>query len=379
MSAVPAQIEAAFGESIHYKTYELSLTKTYVSRWGMTEAVRELIQNSLDSDSSFQYEFIRQDGAGDLWTLRLTSEHATLTPETLLLGATSKADRTDAIGSFGEGYKIALLVLTRLGYDTSILNGDLIWKPRFRFSRSFGADLLVVDEHLNTGPKNRGLSFLVHGLTEKDVIAIRASCLKMHTITGEVKTTKYGTILMDYPRKLFVGSLYVCDTEMRCGYNIDPGYVTLERDRQTVSGWELSSMTLKMWYDTGEFDRVAKMIADELPDVEHARYDSNEMVKEACWRLFRERHPGKLIAGSARELEEKVKQGMTETVYVGGGMYHAVSTSPSYRRELPRLDRPTKTPTDVLTNFLKDHRDLMRTKAIVAFKELIETSKTWKS
>ena len=97
------------------KTYELSLVKTYVSRWGMAEAVRELIQNALDSESPFIYEFERE--ADGLWALRLTSEFTVLTPQTLLLGTTSKAEAEDAIGSFGEGYKIAFLVLTRAGYD----------------------------------------------------------------------------------------------------------------------------------------------------------------------------------------------------------------------------------------------------------------------
>jgi hypothetical protein len=32
-------------------TYELSLNKGYVAHWGVLEAVRELIQNGLDSDS----------------------------------------------------------------------------------------------------------------------------------------------------------------------------------------------------------------------------------------------------------------------------------------------------------------------------------------
>lgn len=54
------------------KIYPLSLTKDYVSRWGMVEAVRELIQNSLDSSAPFKYEF-RKDNDNE-YTLLLTSE-----------------------------------------------------------------------------------------------------------------------------------------------------------------------------------------------------------------------------------------------------------------------------------------------------------------
>jgi hypothetical protein len=53
-------------------TYELSLVKEYVSRWGMKEAVRELIQNALDSASPFVYEFITAEN--NSFALRLNSE-----------------------------------------------------------------------------------------------------------------------------------------------------------------------------------------------------------------------------------------------------------------------------------------------------------------
>lgn len=375
MNEVAARIESAATETLYYKTYELSLVKTYVSRWRMPEAVRELIQNSLDSDSPFVYEFLR-DGDRDGFTLRLASEFSALTPQSLLLGATSKAENQDAIGSFGEGYKIALLVLTRLGYDVEILNGGLLWKPRFRFSRSFGEDLLVIDESLMTDKTNKGLTFLVHGLSEEDVTAIRASCRKMQTETGEVRSTEYGDILFDHPRKLYVGSLYICDTEMDFGYDVKPKHLRLERDRQTVSNWELSALTVKMWYATGDYKRVAELIEKEAPDVEHARYDSNEMVKEECYRIFKEKHPGKLIARTADEVRKEIRGAMV--VYGGGGMYHAVSGSASYRAQAPVLAKQLA-PYEHLKVFLDQHRDEMRRKAIVGFKALIaKAEKEWR-
>lgn len=355
------------------KTYELSLTKTYVSRWGLAEAIRELIQNALDSESPFIYEFIPDDGR---WALSLTSEFTTLTPQTLLLGATSKADADGKIGSFGEGYKLALLVLTRLGHDVEMRNGSLLWKPRFRYSSTFGDDLLVIDETA-LAERHSGLTFLVRGLTETDIDAVRASCLRMQEHVGQIRQTEFGDILFDHPRKLYVGSLYICDTEMNYGYNIKPKYLRLERDRQTVSNWELSALTVKIWYATGDYKKVAELIENEAPDVEHARYDSNEMVKEECYRIFREKFPGKLIARSAEELQDKVKSAMT--VYVGGGMFHAVSGSSRYRAEAPVIAKALP-PHEVLISFLEDHRNEMRRKAIVAFKAMIERAeREWRA
>lgn len=39
------------------RTYELPIAREYVRHWSMPEAVREIIQNALDSDSPFEYEF----------------------------------------------------------------------------------------------------------------------------------------------------------------------------------------------------------------------------------------------------------------------------------------------------------------------------------
>jgi hypothetical protein len=359
------------------KTYELSLVKTYVARWGLAQAVRELIQNALDSDSPFVYEFISElDG---LWTLRLNSEFASLTPQTLLLGSTSKSTNEDAIGSFGEGYKIALLVLTREGYDVDVFNGDLVWRPRFRMSRAFGEEVLVIDESFAPDKTNRGLTFMVHGLSEDDVEAIRGSCLLMQETVGALKRTQFGDILLDQPGKLYVGGLYICDTGLKYGYNIKPKFITLERDRQTVSSWDLKDTTLKCWYDTGENERVARMISEEVADVEYSRYDAPELVKEECYKIFRANNPGAIIASSPEEAKKKIEQGMTKTVYCGVGMFNAVSNSRSYRSELPSITVAQVAPHVALAAFLSAHKGEMRRPAIAAFKALIlEAQRKWR-
>ena len=83
--------------SIFNTTYQLSLNKDYVKHWGLVEAVREFIQNAIDSESPFKYEF-RDTDSGIVLTLRY--ELTTLPAKTLLLGTTAKADNIDAIEEF---------------------------------------------------------------------------------------------------------------------------------------------------------------------------------------------------------------------------------------------------------------------------------------
>ena len=100
--------------------YTLSLTKEYVSHWGVSEACRELIQNVIDNPKPYEYNF--DEYLPGLFKFTLTSKDTWLHPSTLLLGTSSKKE-DGYIGHFGEGYKLALLVLTRLGKAVTVING----------------------------------------------------------------------------------------------------------------------------------------------------------------------------------------------------------------------------------------------------------------
>lgn len=303
----------------------------------------------------------------------------TLAPHTLLLGATGKRHSSDTIGSFGEGYKLAMLVLVREKYDITILNGPKQWIPKFVFSRDFGHDQLVIEETPLTHIVNNSLIFRVAGLSESDVDAIRAICLRMQADLGAVRTTEMGEILLDRPGELYVGDLFVCKTELDFGYNVLPRYLRLERDRQTVDGWDLKCLTRDIWYATKDYDEIATLIARESPDLSYAAYSSSEMVREACYQHFKQHHKGEVIAQTNAQLKSLVEQGMT--VYVGGSSYYAnVSGSKSYQSEMASVLPKKLSPIEVLENWLRENRKEMRGKAIESFrKELIQGKATeWK-
>lgn len=93
---------------------ELSITTTYCPDWSSWEGIRELIQNARDAEV--------QHGATmsvvhrpDTRTLVITNEGVTLSREALLFGNTSKVGRSDMIGHFGEGMKVGILALLRVG------------------------------------------------------------------------------------------------------------------------------------------------------------------------------------------------------------------------------------------------------------------------
>ena len=86
---------------------EYPISSNYVSAWTVQDATRELLQNAMDSGEW------RVEADGSL------VNKGTLRPEHFLLGCSEKTS-SDAIGQFGEGLKLALLVLARNGYTVSI-------------------------------------------------------------------------------------------------------------------------------------------------------------------------------------------------------------------------------------------------------------------
>jgi hypothetical protein len=348
-------------------TYALPLTRNYVSQWGLKESVRELVQNAIDSDSPFEFDFT--DG-----TLTISSRLASLDASTLVLGATSKADDGSKIGSFGEGYKLALLVIKRLGYPVHVMNNGRLWTPRFMHSATFGIEVFAIDERPFMC---NGLSFVIGDLSDDEIEGIRESCLQMQPPITDAIETPQGQILQDHPGKLYVGGLFVCKTPLEHGYNIKPQYLHLERDRQTVSTFDLQWITKDMWFSTKQFERIATMITADVPDLKYAEHGCPELLKEACYKQFMASNPNGVIAKSPEDLKELVSRGIERVVYINSTLHACVTGAANYQPTLERAKAPT--PTEIITAWFAENREYMSTMPIVAFKQLLGTSGSWRT
>jgi hypothetical protein len=224
---------------------------------------------------------------------------------------------------------------------------------------------------------NNSLRFRVTGLSYDDVVAVRESCLQLYD--GDYSdlvehATRYGDILKAHKNKLYVGGLYVCDTELDFGYNVKPEFLKLERDRQTVSSFDLQWLAKEMWFDTQQYDRIAVMVDTDVPDIKYAQHGTPELVREACYRLFCEKYPGAVAATSQADLEAKVKHGMT-TVIVHERMATVLANHEPYTSVTVVRVSP---PVDILEIWLRENRRNINRKANDNFKALIATSRNWK-
>lgn len=223
------------------KKYELTISPSYVSNWTVKEAIRELLQNAIDGEKCGHTKSIYYDGH----TLEIRNEGVTLEAESLVLGGTSKEGRSDLVGGFHEGMKLAFVVLLREGYGIEVENGSVIWRPTFEESATYGVRVLTIEEEEGSG-ENGDLIFRVDGISESLYEELRSDFPCMDEDYGEVVECEYGQILLEkaFRGKMFVEGLYIQeDKHFEFGYNFKADVVELDRDRKAINYHKLKTLT----------------------------------------------------------------------------------------------------------------------------------------
>lgn len=234
--------------------FELSISADYVPEWGVTEAVREFFQNSIDEETKnssnkmfFDYDAVNQ-------TIRIGNKHSELDIKTLLFGVTSKKENENMIGNHGEGYKIATVVLLRLGKTVVFQNycRKEIWRPRLVNSKRYGGIQVPTFFVDNTAVWEKvpehSLIIEISDITSAEYERIRKSNLHLQGSYPHRNTSR-GSILDgdEYRGKIFVGGLYICEEpRLDVGVDFRPNVVRLERDRSMVNGFDVQYYVSKM-------------------------------------------------------------------------------------------------------------------------------------
>ena len=183
--------------------YELTIDTNYVKNWDIGEAIRELFQNSLDEqeenpDNVAYFHYSNIDNR-----LTIGNKLSTLNVETLLLGVSSKSDSENTVGQFGEGYKIATMVLLRTGHNVTFYNygAKEVWHTKLKKSRRYGGRLVPVfdvdKKYPWTTVPNRNLEIVVENVTSEEYEIIKSFILMLHEDVGETLSSQYGRILLN--------------------------------------------------------------------------------------------------------------------------------------------------------------------------------------
>lgn len=276
------------------KKYVLTLSPDYVLNWEFWEAIRELLQNAIDQRKTneesklvFQYHPEEQ-------MLIIGSTNCSLEPKTLLLGVSNKRDSQHLIGQFGEGFKLALLVLTRLSYEVIVINNDVVWTPKFEFSTEFGCHVLTIEETEAETPME-GVYFQIRDVkTEKfeDILEKYVPNMEDNQILTEDH----------FKHKVFVSGLFVCEIkELEFGYNFSPDRIRLDRDRRMAPTFEVTYEASRLWQAHQNEDQVYQNLKKGIPDVQYISYGG--AVGKYVVQKFIQEHPDTIPVCSQAEIE----------------------------------------------------------------------------
>lgn len=275
--------------------------------------MRELFQNALDQETKdprnkmvFEYDSKNE-------RVTIGNKTSVLDANSLLLGFTTKADDSATIGQHGEGYKIAFMVLLREGKAIHVLNygKQQEWEVKLVKSRRFSGCMVptvYVEKKMFWEPvPDRDLTIVVDGITPDEWTAI-SECnlhlLRKKKVLQECEAEDYGRVLLDGDQsgRVYVKGLYVCTVKELCyGYDLEPQYITLDRDRSLIRNfdlvWRTSSMWKSLWRTPSMQEYILGMIKDGRNDVYYLKSVGGQSsidkeISHAVFKIFQDDNPG---------------------------------------------------------------------------------------
>lgn len=258
---------------------QLTLHRNYVSEWDSAYAVREIVQNMIDNKSE---NIIYQEKG----VLFLGNEEGVLDKKTLLMGNSTKST-SDYIGKFGEGYKLALLVLLRNGCNIKIFTGKEIWIPFFQKHDLLDEEVLTIKIQKSKN-ESKGIIFQIEGLEDiqeilNSVMINREKCEVLHS-------TKDGEILelenFDIQGKIYVNDMYITDIQgFEFSYNFKPNRLSLGRDRNIINDYDVIWETSNLLSTFPDKKRLVSLLKENKKDIRFMEKYKSKLDKEVLSNL----------------------------------------------------------------------------------------------
>lgn len=283
----------------------LTIARDYMPKWGVTEGLRELVQNWLDANDNGGGTIETGD---DDTTVSLVNTGATLSRDALLLGTTSKRN-TDKRGQFGEGLKLGTLALVRAGCDVTIEAGGERWTASIEPSEDFGGrEVLTWTIEPSEVPH---VVVRVGGLGWGDWTTARSLFLAF-TDVGACERTPKGTILLDSAQtgRVYVRGIFVAHVE-DLAYGYDLTNTRVDRDRQLMATFDLQWETSQILASVAKSGKVAAadVLRTAMEEGWEAKYLSSHAdteTREKVAAAFVELHGPRAVPCKTSEDQETV-------------------------------------------------------------------------
>lgn len=362
----------------------LTISRNYVSTWGIWEAVREIVQNAYDTKThKINYDFNK---------MTVNTNSGILDRRNLLLGISSKRDDNDSIGTYGEGFKLALLVLLREGRQVVIKNGNDRWTPVFSYHEQLQDECLAIQIDENVYEDHDGqVTYEIFDLSDEEILDIQEKTLYQFD-KNKVEAYHDKSFCWykdDNSGKLYVGGLYVCDLDpgYLLSYNFAPNILELDRDRKSVSSFYLSLEGTKMIVLSGNTELISDLAdagSDDVSDfynVDHSYHSGvTTTIKNDLKSVVTKNFVSKYglnaypINANSNEKEKRVQTikamdaGLIPVV-IRAGYYNMLESSITEQRI---SSYKSFNVSDEIVKFFEDNKSQLRGKPRRALEQLIE-------
>lgn len=205
------------------KTIKYPVSVKYRENWGEWEAIREIVQNAMDTGTKVVKKYDSKKG-----TLVVKDSGSGFDLKNLLIGEGDK-DGVSSIGKFHEGMKFALLVCARDGIKVRIQTNDIIIQPRL--TKMFEKDVLAID-YWTTTKVIKGTKVVMKGIVNN---------YSDRFLTTNLKKGMKDNVLLDKPGQLYVKGIFVKNIKALSGYNL-----VMERENPMSGDVDVEKVQNKM-------------------------------------------------------------------------------------------------------------------------------------
>lgn len=199
------------------------IADTYVSEWNRVDAIREFIANALDAGEPRLVHNGKE--------ARISDSGEGILKKNLVLGGTSKSKNAQAIGKFGEGLKMACLVLARTGSNVKIETVGTTYTAKLEYHEEFDSNLLVIEYVKNARTKG---SSIVFECTKEELESAKNKFIHFQGIRKKPVKSGNLEVYADGNGRIYVNGLETAQKSGIFNYNVLDKSALDSRDRNSI-------------------------------------------------------------------------------------------------------------------------------------------------
>lgn len=218
-------------------TYPIS--KNYVESWTFVDAGREILANAIDcSQEGDKAQIYHENGY-----CVIADNGIGIDKKNFVIGNSQKQD--SEIGMFGEGLKLASLVMAREDRDMSINTKGFTYYPMLEENEEFNTEIFSIKFIENTKTEGTIIKFKA---TEEEVNSIKALFLEFKD-GAEVLTYEDIEIILNEKSNIYVKGLKSANINTMFSYNVFDKNIVNTRDRNHINEDKFNDI-LSNFYNT---------------------------------------------------------------------------------------------------------------------------------